>query len=114
MPSSLSRGDCESQVGPAKSSAQQIGWPRVLLFVALLSLPLFFQGCQSQKLQFTLGPAIPFAEIESNDQPAWIPATLISWSWTTFLANIAILALAVWLATRFAWLSRVAATHWFP
>jgi hypothetical protein len=81
--------------------------------VVLLNLPLFFQGCQSQKMQFTLGPAIPFAQVEADDQ-TWFPAVVKSWSWPKLLANLVIVCLGVWLATRITWISRVAASRWFP
>jgi hypothetical protein len=74
---------------------------------------MFFQGCESQKLQFTLGPAVPFAQIEGDDQRHWFPASLVSWSWPKFLANIALLVASLWLAANVSWIRRILGSNWF-
>jgi len=92
-----------------------VGWRRIVLLVALLNAPLFFQGCQSQRMQFTLGPVVPFAQVESEDQRPWFPARLVAWSWLKLLANFSIVSLGVWVARRrFTWIRRMAASRWLP
>jgi hypothetical protein len=98
---------------PAPRPARPLGWPRLALLVVLLNLPLFFQGCESQTMQFTPGPVIPFAQVQATEQ-TWIPVVITTWSWPKFLANLAIVGLSVWLATRIGWISRLAASRWFP
>ena len=114
MPLPLPQGAEDSPAKPAPPAARPLGWPRLVLLVVLLNLPLFFQGCQSNKLLFTLGPAVPFAQVEADDPQTWFPATLVTWSWTKLLANVAILFLGLWLTTRVAWTRTVAGSRWFP
>ena len=97
---------------PAPAAAGKVGWQRVVLLLALLNAPLFFQGCESQKLQFTIGPVVPFAQIE-GDEHTWYHAAIVTWSWPKLLANIAILSIGIWLVTRVTWINRVALSRWF-
>ena len=112
MPSASPRAnpDRPASTPPA---GRQLGWRRLVLLVVLLNSPMFFQGCESQKFQFTLGAAVPFSQIEANDQQPLLPTTLVFWSWPKLLANVGILALALWLASRVAWLNRTFASNWF-
>lgn len=113
MQPSAPQGSPNPSTRSAAAAARPLHWRRLALLVVLLNLPLFFQGCQSQTMQFTLGPAIPFAQVEACDQ-TWFPAVVKSWSWPKSLANLVIVCLGVWLATRITWISRVAASRWFP
>jgi hypothetical protein len=109
MPPEAPPGNSNTAAAPAKP----VGWPRLLLLLALLNAPLFFNGCESQQPKFTLGAAVPFAEVRSSDSH-FLPDKLLWFSWPLLLANGLGSIATLWLATRrFGWMNRVAASRWF-
>ena len=113
MPPTASGDARDREAKSRRFAVPPLGWPRLVLLVVLLNAPMFFQGCESQKLQFTLGPAVPFAQIEAEDQQPLLPTALVYWSWPKLLANLAILGVILWLATRVAWGRQAVRSRWF-
>ena len=82
-----------------------------MLLFALLNAPLFFNGCESQEPKFSVGAAIPFAEVGGGQ---FVLDKLHWFSWPLMVANGLVTVAALWLATRRSrWLNRVAASRWF-
>lgn len=104
----------DAPVQRVDAAPRAVTWRRTLLLVALLNAPLFFDGCDTQRLRFSVGMAIPCGEIESDDQRPSGPFTVIWWSWTRCLANGLVLWGGIWLATRrVRWIRSLAETRWF-
>jgi hypothetical protein len=90
-----------------------LGWRWIVILVALLNAPLFFNGCDSQKVRFTAGAIVPFAELTSAEQP-WINTRLTWWSWWGVAGNVLVVAVGVWLATtKVRWIARLAQSRRF-
>jgi hypothetical protein len=105
MSSALLPSDRNPVAGLPVAVVPPIGWRRLVLLLALLNSPLFFNGCESQHVKFTVGAAIPFAEFDSK---------LLWFSWPLLMANGLATFAAIWLATRYVpWLNRMAASRWF-
>jgi hypothetical protein len=67
---------------PHLSAAKRpVSWARILLLAALLNAPLFFNGCEAQRLHFSVGTVIPYGEVLSDDNRPFFPAALEWWSW---------------------------------
>lgn len=111
MPPPLPPSDRDPLAGPPVTAVLPIGWKRLVLLFALLNAPLFFNGCESQEAKFTVGAAIPFAEIGGGQ---FLLEKLHWFSWPLMAANGLVTAAALWIATRRStWLNRVAASRWF-
>lgn len=92
MPSASLPDDRNPVAGPPVAKDRPVGWKRLVLLFALLNAPLFFNGCESQEAKFTVGVAIPFAEIGGGK---------LNWfSWNLMAANGLVTTAALWLATR--------------
>ena len=84
-----------------------------MLLAVLLNAPLFFNGCDSQKVRFTLGAIIPFAEIKAAEQP-WTNTTLMWWSSWAVAANFLVTTLGICLIiTRVQWTARLVQSRRF-
>ena len=73
--------------------------------MVLLNAPLYFNGCESQQLKFTVGTVVPCGEFADK---------LLWWSWPNLVAGLALTLLAIWGFTRrVRWMNSVAASNWF-
>jgi hypothetical protein len=98
---------------PPPAVPKPLSWQRLVLLIALLNAPLYFNGCDSKETRFSIGTAIPFAEIVSRSQKPFGPVTVTWWSSWRCAANFTLIAAAVWLSCRyFAWIAGLAQSRW--
>jgi hypothetical protein len=108
----------QSALQPTCPKQRSLTWQRLVLIVALLNVPAFFQGCVPQqqakfRAKLTFGVAIPFMEIISPQKEVFGPLELRQWSSWRCLVNFALLGGGIWLlCRRFPWCGRIAASRW--
>lgn len=107
-------GTSTTSIPPQSIAAHQpLSWQRLLLLVALFNAPLYFNGCDSKETRFSIGTAIPFAEIVSRTQGPLGPVSITWWSTWRCAANFVLMVATLWLLCRYvAWVARVVHLRW--
>jgi hypothetical protein len=101
-------------ITPSPAAHQALTWRRLVLLLALLNAPLYFNGCDSKATRFSAGAAIPFAELAVQGQPPLAPMDITWWSPWRCGANFVVLGGVIWLASRHVgWIARLARSRWF-